>query len=119
MSVLSITSLTLLVNVCLVPLAVSNVPQLATAPTVFLLSSSRELSVRLPATTDSPLLDQFAKDVLLAVSSVLRTSSVTTVLMASTCTMEPATQSVLPAQLEIALKPTGTVYLVTLPARPA
>jgi hypothetical protein len=79
-------------------------------------SSFKEPSVKPAVMMDLLLLDQSAKDAQLDAYNALKTSSASTVLMASTCTTEPATAFALLEPLEIAHQVTGTVSHVTLPA---
>ena len=77
--------------------------------------SFKALFVKATAMTASLLLAQSVKDVPLDAFNALKTSSASTVLMDSTCTMEPATAFVLLEPSETAHQATGTVSLATLP----
>jgi hypothetical protein len=87
-----------------------------TALIALVLLSFKTLSAKLTAIMDLLLWDQSVKDVLLDVFSALKTSSVSIVLIVSTCIMEPATVYVLLELLETALQETGNVFLATLHA---
>lgn len=113
------TTSTLLDNVCHAPLDAKPAPLPTTAPSVLILWSFRAQFARLTATTASLLLDQSAKDAQLVAFSALKTSSATIALIVFTCTMEHATVSALLEPSETAHQQTGTVFLATLPAKPA
>ena len=89
------------------------------APSVLIHLSSKEASAKLNATMDSLLLDQSVEDALKDVFNALKTSSATTALMDSICTMELATRSAPLEPLEIALQLTGSARLAIHHARPA
>ena len=113
------TSLTLQVSVFLAQLDANSVLPVPTAPTASVLLSYKELSVKPPATLVSLLLDQSVRAVPLDAFSALKTSSASTALMVSTCTMALATLSAPPEPSETVLRPTGTASLAILLARPA
>ena len=113
------TTSTLLDNACPALLDARPAPQPTTAHDALILWSFRAQSARLTATMASLLLDQSARDAQLAAFSALKTSSASIALMVSTCTMALATVSAQLVPSETAHLPTGTVFLATLPARPA
>lgn len=88
------------------------------APSVSIHSFFKEVSVKPNAIMDSPLLDQSAEDALKDAFNALKTSSATTALMASICTMEPAIRSALLEPSETILKPTGPAILAIHLAKP-
>lgn len=106
-------------TVFLAPTDAKTVLQLQSATAVSVLSSSRDPPAKSLATTDSLSLELLASAAPLDVSNALKTCSVTTVLTDTTCTTEDATLSALLEQSATRQVETGTVYPVTLPARPA
>ena len=113
------TTSTLLDNVCPALLDARPALQPTTAQDALILWSFKAQFARLTATMASLLLDQSARDAQLAAFSALKTSSASIALMVSTCTMALATVSAQLVLSETAHLPTGTVFLATLPARPA
>jgi hypothetical protein len=100
-------------------LAVISAPPLTCVFLALLPSFFRAASVRLPATMALLLSEMSAKAAPAAARDALRTSSATTVLTASTCTREAATQSALLVPSETNHQETGSALLAMLLARHA
>ena len=92
---------------------------LVPARAALLLCSSRDPPVRSAAITASLLLDQFVKAALQDASSAPKTSSVTIVLMDSTCTRANATQSAPLEPSEPMKEETGSALPAIPLAKPA